>query len=47
MPRVTKEEVGKIYRTKVEKTFFDHVKEVLQGLALFALGIVFLIAIFT
>lgn len=47
MPRVTKEEVGKIYRTKVEKTFFDKVKEVLQGAAVIALGIIMLIAIFT
>lgn len=46
MPRVTKEEVGKVYRTRIEKTFSDRVKEVLQGLAVIALGIIFLIAIF-
>lgn len=45
MPRKIQEEVGKIYRTRVEKTFFDRVKEVLQGIAVIVLGIVILIAL--
>ncbi|WP_195820658.1 hypothetical protein [Roseobacter sp. MH60115] len=47
MPRKVREKVGEIHRTRIEKTFFDHVKEVLQGAAVIALGIIFLIAIFT